>query len=81
MRAKRRSAWTLLNLRMRGLPQVAFNHAMAHEPHSGAPGLDIDAIYRRYNSTGSLRRACGVGAGRNDPPLPVKRRCESVLPT
>ena len=30
-----------------GLRDAAHTHAMAHEPHSGAPGVDIDAIHKR----------------------------------
>jgi len=43
----KRETWAQLNRRMCRLPQAAFAHAMKHEPHSGAPGVDMDAVYRK----------------------------------
>ena len=43
------NAWQRLNVLHKGLPRASFNHALKYEPHPGAPGLDIDAIYRKSN--------------------------------
>jgi hypothetical protein len=44
-RERGKETWTDLCERTRGLCQVAYLHALKHEPHRGAPGLDIDAIH------------------------------------
>ena len=45
-RAKRET-WAQLNRRMARLPQVAFAHAMRHEPTHAFPGVDMDASNRK----------------------------------